>query len=119
MSTLDLVVIAGYFLIVFAIGFYFARPREDEQGLLPRRSQRRLDCRRRVALRHEHLERTLHRAGRLGRGQRARGRTLRVAGQRSCAWSLGWLFVPFYLRSAVSRCRSSSSGATGRRAAGI
>ena len=65
MSTLDVVITVAYFCVVFGIGaYFFKRARTSRSYFLADRSVGWIRDRR-VALRDEHLERALHRPGRL------------------------------------------------------
>ena len=82
LESIDIGIIAVYFIIIFAIGVYFSRRERTSVGLLPGRPQRRLVRHRRIAVRLEHLHRALHRPGRLRAPPRA-SRSATSSGSRA------------------------------------
>lgn len=100
MSTLDLVVIAGYFLIVFAIGFYFTSRAKTSKGyFLADRSVGWIAVGASLFATNISSEHFIGLAGSGAGSGLAVGHFEWLASFMCLA--LGWLFVPFYLRSAV------------------
>ena len=75
LAGLDIAVIAVYFLIIFAIGFYFARKKEHNR-LFPRQPQRGMVRHRGLAICFQHFHRALHRTSRSGASSGLAVRTL-------------------------------------------
>jgi SSS family solute:Na+ symporter len=100
MSTLDLVVIAGYFLIVFAIGFYFtARAKTSKGYFLADRSVGWIAVGTSLFASNISSEHFIGLAG-SGAGSGLAVGHFEWLATFMCLM-LGWFFVPFYMRSAV------------------
>jgi solute:Na+ symporter, SSS family len=101
MTALDLVVVAAYFVVVFAIGFYFLRRAKTSQGyFLADRSVGWIAVGASLFATNISSEHFIGLAGSGAGSGLAVGHFEWLATFMCLA--LGWLFVPFYLRSAVS-----------------
>jgi SSS family solute:Na+ symporter len=100
MSTLDLVVIAGYFLIVFAIGFYFTSRAKTSKGyFLADRSVGWIAVGTSLFASNISSEHFIGLAG-SGAGSGLAVGHFEWLATFMCLM-LGWFFVPFYMRSSV------------------
>jgi len=98
LAGIDIAIIAVYFVVILQLAFIL-RARSALQPITPGQPDV-AGSPSGIAVRLEHIHRTLYRAGRFRREFGAGRRLLRMVGCLILL-VLGWVFVPFYLRSNV------------------